>query len=79
MIMAGGGYVTTSILRDSYPCVVKNKPYGSSNGLIRMAQGQRSGIDSGMVPRRYQISDLAPYRKGNFLTIQGPESRSTPR
>jgi hypothetical protein len=37
-----------------------------------MAQGQRSGIDSGMVPmpRRYQISDLAPYRKGDFLTIQ---------
>jgi len=41
-----------------------------------MAQGQRSGIDSGMFPRRYQISDLAPYRKGDFLTIQGHESRS---
>jgi len=63
-------------LRDSCPCVVKNKPYGSSNGLICMAQGQRSGIEGVMMTCRYQISDLAPYRKGDFLTIQGPESRS---
>ena len=27
-------------------CVVRNKPYGSPNGLLCMAQGQRSGIDS---------------------------------
>ena len=31
------------------PLCRKNKPYGSSNGLLRMAQGQRSGIDCGIM------------------------------
>ena len=34
------------VIRDTCPCVVKKKPYGSPNGLLCMAQGQRSGIDS---------------------------------
>jgi hypothetical protein len=40
------------ILRDSGPCVVKNKPYGSSNDLLCMEQGQRSGIDSDISSHR---------------------------
>jgi len=39
-------------LRDSGPCVVKNKPYGRSNDLLCMAQGQRSGIDSDISSHR---------------------------
>jgi len=45
-----------SKLRDSYPCVVKNKPYSSSIGLLRMAQAQRYGIDSVRMP--LSISEL---------------------
>jgi len=35
--------------------------------LIRMAQGQRSGIDSGIMLLSIPDSDLAPYRRGIFL------------
>ena len=43
----GDTYGLTGLISLS-TCVVKNKPYGigSSNGLIRMAQGQRSGNDA---------------------------------
>ena len=77
-------------LRDSGPCVVKNKPYGSPNGLLCMAPKDRDlvltasfGHDRGHVTsptgfgRVKVVSTLGTGRpKRHFLTTQGPESRS---
>jgi hypothetical protein len=42
-----------------------------------MAQGQRSGIEGVTMTLSIPDSDLAPYKKPDFLTIQGHESRSS--
>jgi hypothetical protein len=67
-----------SVLRDSCPCVVKNKPYGSPNGVICMAQGQHTGIDppfrpiAGRFGRVKLVSTLGTGRpKLHFLRHRG--------
>jgi hypothetical protein len=71
-------------LRDSGPCVVKNKPYGSPNGLLYMAQGQRYGIDTTEAfrhiadrirPRESSFHDWDRPTKTPFFYDTGPESR----
>ena len=56
------------VLRDSGPCVVKHKPYGSPNGLICMAQGQHTGIDPPFRP----IADRIRSRESSFHTWDRP-------
>jgi len=51
-------------------CVVRNKPYGSSNGLICMAQGQHTGIDPPFRPR--PIAGRIRPRESGFHTWDRP-------